>query len=325
MKVKVNGWRRFGIASLFLAVMILVVAGCGSNETSDEETSGDESTTDKIKVTATIGMITDVTRHVGGDLTEVSGLMKEGTDPHLYKATPGDIKKLDNAEIIFYNGLYLEAQMAEIIEQMNSDEKPTVAVGEKLDTSKLIAADPETGGEYDPHVWFDVELWTNVTEEIRDALIAFDPDNKEEYTNNAEAYLAELQELDAYVQEQINTIPEGKRVLITAHDAFGYFGEAYGIEVRGLQGLSTASEAGSKDTVDLVNFIVDNESNAVFVETSISDEAITSVIEGAKKKGHNVVIGGSLFSDAMGAEGTEEGTYIGMVRHNVDTIVSALK
>ncbi|MFC5987461.1 metal ABC transporter solute-binding protein, Zn/Mn family [Marinicrinis lubricantis] len=303
------------------AVLILVLTACGSSGESFSSGAKDDS---KLKVTTTIGMITDVAKEVGGEHVQVTGLMGEGVDPHLFKATQGDVRKLDEADIIFYNGLHLEAKLGDILEQMNED-KPTIAVAEAIEASKLLAGDEEAGEQYDPHVWFDVSHWMTVTETIRDELMKIDPDHSEDYEKNAEAYLTELQELHTYAKVQIASIPEESRVLVTAHDAFHYFGKAYDIEVRGLQGISTASEAGVKDVTDLVDFLVERKIGAVFVESSVSSKSIDAVIEGAEAKGHQIQEGGELFSDAMGPEGTEEGTYIGMVRHNVDTIVGALK
>ncbi|WP_309475266.1 metal ABC transporter solute-binding protein, Zn/Mn family [Bacillus sp. 03113] len=293
------------------------MSGCtNGKETSNEETG-------KLKITTTIGMIADVVKNVGGEHVEVTGLMKSGVDPHLYKASQGDIKKLDDAELIFYNGLHLEGKMGEIFEKMEK-QKPVVAVTKDIKEEDLRSADASLQG-HDPHVWFNVKHWITATKTIRDQLIKQDPDHADDYKQNAVEYITKLEELDAYVREQIATIPEEGRVLVTAHDAFGYFGDEYGIKVMGLQGLSTASEYGSKDVSKIRDYLVENKIKAVFVESSVPKKAIEAVVEGARVKGHEVKIGGELFSDAMGKEGTEEGTYIGMVRHNVDTIVSALK
>jgi manganese/zinc/iron transport system substrate-binding protein len=300
-----------------LAIMGTVSACAGSTKPADSSGEG------KIKVTTTIGMITDIVNNIGGEHVLVSGLMNPGVDPHLYKASQGDIKKLDQAEIIFYNGLHLEGKMVEILEKMRKD-KPTVAVAEHIDT-KLLLSGEGMGSEHDPHIWFDVQLWMKAAEKVRDELVKFDAANKEVYTKNAADYLTKLQELDHYAKQQIATIPQNARVLVTAHDAFGYFGKAYQIDVKGLQGISTASEYGSKDVSELRDYLVANKIKAVFVESSVPKKSIEAVIEGAKEKGHTIQIGGELFSDAMGASGTPEGTYIGMVRHNVDTIVKALK
>lgn len=304
-----------GLLILFISIGLLVT-GCSGQQAGNSEDG-------KINVTATIGMIADIVKNVGGEHVNSTGLMKSGVDPHLYKASQGDIKKLDEADMIFYNGLHLEGKMVDIFEKMEA-EKPTIAVSKDIPESVLLGAG---SGAYahDPHVWFNVKHWISATETVVNELSKFDPDHEQEYKKNAEEYIAKLEELDQYAMEQIATIPEQTRVLVTAHDAFGYFGEAYGIKVMGLQGISTASEYGSKDVSNLRDYLVDNKIKAVFVESSVPKKAIEAVIEGAKEKGHEVKIGGELFSDAMGEEGTEEGTYIGMVRHNVDTIVNALK
>ncbi|MCS7460254.1 zinc ABC transporter substrate-binding protein [Paenibacillus doosanensis] len=302
---------------IFLAVAVGLSA-CGQPQQGASPASEG-----KIKVTATIGMISDVVRQVGGEHVEVTGLMKSGVDPHLYKASQGDVKKLEQAQIIFYNGLHLEGKMVEIFEKMTK-EKPTVAVSRNIAEQQLRGWE---GGEaaHDPHIWFNVRHWISATEVIREELTKLDPAHADDYKKHADDYTKQLQELDDYARNQIASIPEQQRVLVTAHDAFGYFGDAYGIKVMGLQGISTASEYGSKDISDLRDFMVANQIKAVFVESSVPKKSIEAVIEGAKKQGHEVKIGGELFSDAMGEEGTPEGTYIGMVRHNVDTIVSALK
>lgn len=309
--------KHFTIGLCVFMLALFMAVGCSNNKETTTNSEG------KLKITATIGMIADVTKNVGGEHVEVTGLMKTGVDPHLYKASQGDIKKLGEAELILYNGLHLEGKMGEIFEKMEK-QKPVIAVTRDIDEDALRSANDGTAG-HDPHVWFNVQHWMTVTETIRDVLVEQDPAHADTYKANAEEYMAQLEELDAYVKEQIASIPEEGRVLVTAHDAFGYFGDAYGIKVMGLQGLSTASEYGSKDVSTLRDYLVDNKIKAVFVESSVPKKAIEAVVEGAKEKGHEVNIGGELFSDAMGEEGTEEGTYIGMVRHNVDTIVSALK
>ncbi|WP_421385470.1 metal ABC transporter solute-binding protein, Zn/Mn family [Bacillus salacetis] len=294
----------------------MIVSGCSNSDQSDSDPG-------KIKITSTIGMINDIVENVGGEHVDAVGLMKSGVDPHLYKASQGDIRKLDEADMIFYNGLHLEGKMTEIFEKMEK-QKPTIAVTKNIPESSLrTPADGSQG--HDPHVWFNVKHWISATETVAEELSDFDKEHAEDYETNAKEYIKELEELDNYTRDQIATIPESTRVLVTAHDAFGYFGEAYDIEVKGLQGISTASEAGSKDVSELRDYLVDKKIKAVFVESSVPKKAIEAVIEGAKEKGHDLQIGGELFSDAMGEAGTEEGTYIGMVRHNVDTIVNALK
>lgn len=274
-----------------------------------------------VKVTATTGMIADIVKNVGGKHVQVTGLMGPGVDPHLYKASQGDIEKLDDADIVFYNGLHLEGKMTDIFAKMGRS-KPVIPVTEKIDKKSLLKT---TGGQYDPHVWFDVKLWMKATERVKEGLIQIDPAHKKEYEQQADAYLQKLTELDQYAQDQLKQIPEERRVLVTAHDAFGYFGRAYHVEVVGLQGISTASEYGLKDVQRIVNLLTERKIKAVFVESSVPKRSIEAVVQGAKQKRHQVTIGGQLYSDAMGQPGSEEGTYIGMVRHNVDTIVNALK
>lgn len=300
----------YTLLTLVLAVG-MILTGC-SSKTSDDN--------GKIKVTTTIGMIADVVENVGKDYVEVTGLMGPGVDPHLYKASQGDIAKLEEADIIFYNGLNLEGKMTDMFVRMARN-KPTIAVTEYIEESSLF----EVNDHADPHVWFDVKLWMKAVESIRDGLIDLDPEHKSEYEKNAQEYLVKMEELDTYAKKQLSTVPKESRVLVTAHDAFGYFGKAYDIEVTGLQGISTDSEYGLKDVQSMVDMLVNRKIKAVFVESSIPKDSIEAVVEGAKAKGHQVSIGGELFSDAMGEDGTEEGTYLGMVKHNVDTIVNALK
>lgn len=275
-----------------------------------------------IKAVATIGMIADIVQIVGGDRVQVTGLMGPGVDPHLYKASEGDVALLANAEIVFYNGLHLEAQLAEILERMQARTR-TVAVTDGIDRALLLSP-PEFQGAYDPHVWFDVTLWMKAVETVRDSLSEIDPQNAELYAQNAAAYLGELEELHEYVLTQAERVPAEKRVLITAHDAFNYFGRAYGFEVRGLQGISTATEVSTADVQSLAAFIVEREVPALFVETSVPQRTIEAVQAAVRSQGFAVQIGGQLYSDAMGDPGTPAGSYIGMVRHNIDTIVAAL-
>ena len=300
---------------LLLSFLLLAACSGDGNETGSDEKKG--------IVVATTGQIADAVKIIGGDHLQVTNLMGPGVDPHLYKATQSDVKKLDKAEVIIYNGLHLEGQMQDIFDKM-AKQKTVVAVGEKLDKRKLLA-DEGDSALHDPHVWFDIELWKEVVDQIGDTLVKEYPEHKEDFEANEKALLADLDELIQYSKKRIEEIPASQRILVTAHDAFNYFGESQGFEVKGLQGLSTESEYGVKDVQNMVSFLVDNNIKAIFVESSVSDKALKAVIEGAKEKGANVTIGGELFSDAMGAEGTEEGTYIGMYKHNVDTIVDALK
>ncbi|MGG3643665.1 metal ABC transporter solute-binding protein, Zn/Mn family [Bacillus gobiensis] len=303
-------------ASFAFLIVLCFLSACGSSTTS-------ENANDKIRITATIGQITDIANHIGGEHVEVESLMGPGVDPHLYKASQGDIQKLMDADIVFYNGLHLEGKMDEVFEKISKD-KPAIPAAESIPDNQLLGnkANP---GLHDPHVWFSIPRWMFVVDTVKKELSKFQPDLAEEFKKNAESYKQELKELDEYAREQVETIPKESRVLVTAHDAFQYFGEEYDVEVMGLQGLSTDSEYGLKDVQELVNALTERNIKAVFVESSISEKSINAVVEGAKEKGHEVSIGGELYSDAMGEAGTEEGTYAGMFRHNIDTIVSSLK
>jgi manganese/zinc/iron transport system substrate-binding protein len=276
-----------------------------------------------INIVTTTGMIADIIKNVGGDRVQVISLMGPGVDPHLYKASEGDVLRLQEADVIFYNGLHLEAQMGDVLERLNEFGIKTVAVTDQIDRS-LLESPPQFQGNYDPHVWFDVTLWMKAVEQVRDTLVEMDPDSKSAYEENTQIYLSELEELHQYVLDQANTIPAEQRILITAHDAFNYFGRAYGFEVRGLQGISTEAQAGTADVQALADFIVQNQIPAIFVESSVPQRNVEAVQAAVQSQGFEVKIGGSLFSDAMGSEGTPEGTYIGMVRHNIDTIITAL-
>lgn len=276
----------------------------------------------RLHVVATIGMITDVVRNVGGERVVVTGLMGPGVDPHLYKASEGDVRKLYRADVIFYGGLHLEARMGEVLEEMGARTR-VVAVTDAIPRDSLMAS-ADYANQFDPHVWFDVRLWAITVDGVARGLADADPAHAAEYRERAARYRAELLELDAYVRAQARRVPADKRVLITAHDAFGYFGRAYGFEVRGLQGLSTASEAGTADVQELSRYIASRKIPAVFIESSIPTRTIEAVREAVRSRGYDVGMGGELFSDAMGSPGTPEGTYVGMVRHNIDTIVAAL-
>ena len=277
----------------------------------------------KLNIVTTTGMIYDAVLNIAGDSVEVSALMGPGVDPHLYKATQGDLKKLQQANLILYNGLHLEGKMGEIFEKLGKI-KPVKAISSEISPSRLRSSDIYPG-TFDPHIWFDVSLWKEAVQQVHKVLVEIDSTNESYYNQNAEKYFSTLDSLHEAVANSILAIPENQRMLITAHDAFGYFGDAYQIQVKGLQGISTLSEPGLKDVADLVNLIVDNNIKAVFIETSVSKKAINAVVEGCKEKGHSVAIGGSLYSDAMGPFGQFEGTYVGMVHTNVQTIVNALK
>lgn len=299
--------------------LLLFITACGPVATSENTASIGER---QVIAVATTGMIADTVQQVGGERVQVIALMGPGVDPHLYQASEGDVTRMASADIIFYNGLHLEAAMTEVFERMHGRIQ-TVAVTHTIDQTTLLSP-PEFEGAYDPHVWFDIQKWSKVVEAIRDSLIALDSAHTTTYQQNAERYLNELSQLDAYIKEQAQRVPPEQRVLITAHDAFNYFGKAYGFEVRGLQGISTATEAGTADVQALADFIAERQIRAIFVESSVPLRTIEAVQAAVRSRGFEVKIGGELFSDAMGQPGTPEGTYIGMLRHNIDTIVNAL-
>lgn len=300
----------------WLALCLLAIAGCASG--------GGKSKSGKLTVVSTVGMIGDAVERVGGSQVESVSLMGPGVDPHLYRATAGDVQKLDSADVIFYGGLELEGRMTDIFVKMAGRGTPTMAVSEKIPPAELREP-PEFHGKFDPHIWFDVTLWKRAVEAIRDGLAAKKPEGKAEFEANASAYLKELDELHVYVRAQIGSIPKEQRVLVTAHDAFGYFGRQYGMEVLGIQGTSTAAEAGAGALRRLADTLARRKIKAIFVESSVPPATIEALQKAVRAKGWDIAIGGQLFSDAMGPKGTPEGTYIGMVRHNVDTIVKALK
>ncbi|MEI6890648.1 MAG: zinc ABC transporter substrate-binding protein [Pontiella sp.] len=275
------------------------------------------------KVAATVGMIADIVREVAGDRADVQGIIGEGVDPHLYKPTRNDVVALSRADVIFYNGLMLEGKMGDVLIRMARKGKLVYAVTEEiLDQGDYVLTDATE--HYDPHVWMDVQGWIRAVDVVAKGLSNFDPSQQAVYATNAAAYKARLEELDAYARKVLGSIPETQRVLVTAHDAFNYLGRAYGLEVRGIQGLSTESEAGVRDIEQLITFLTERNIPAVFVETSVADKNVRALVEGARAKGHRIKIGGELFSDAMGAAGTYEGSYIGMIDHNVTIIARAL-
>ncbi len=275
-----------------------------------------------LKVVATTGMIADAARQIGGDQVEVKGLMGPGVDPHAYRQTRSDIVAMTRADLILWHGLYLEAQMENFFHDLGR-KRPVVAVAEGVDKSKLRAHD-DYADKYDPHVWMSPAVWRDVVVEVQEALTDARPEAADAFAANTQAFLAEIDQLEAYGKQVLAEVPENNRVLVTAHDAFGYLGEEYGYEVLGIQGISTQSEAGLNRIGELVDTLVDQQLTAVFVESSVSDRSMRALIEGAAAKGHDVGIGGELYSDAMGEPGTYEGTYIGMLDHNISVIAGAL-
>ncbi|MEX3015469.1 metal ABC transporter solute-binding protein, Zn/Mn family [Gymnodinialimonas hymeniacidonis] len=277
---------------------------------------------EQISVVATTGMIADAARVIGGDFVDVQALMGPGVDPHAYRQTRSDIVAIARADLVLWHGLYLEAQLEEFLLEL-AETNRVIPVAEALDSSSLIASE-NYSDQFDPHVWMNPYLWAGVVQEVTAALSESAPDAAESFTANAEAYGEQVEALAVYSEQVLSTVPEQARVLVTAHDAFNYFGAAYGFEVVGIQGISTESEAGLQRIGELVDLLVERDIGAVFVESSVSDRNIRALIEGAAARGHEVVIGGELFSDAMGPDGTYEGTWIGMIDHNVTTIARAL-
>ncbi len=277
---------------------------------------------DRLNLVATVSMIGDAVSAIAGDRADVKTLMGEGVDPHLYRQTQSDIAAMVRADAVFWNGLYLEAQLEEFLEKLGR-RKPVFAIGEAVPLDQRIASE-DYSDRFDPHVWMTPELWRFAVTATRDALIELDPDGADWYQANTQAYLADLEKLADFARTSLETVPEERRVLITAHDAFGYFGRTYDFEVVGIQGLSTESEAGLQRVDEIVSLIVDRDIQAIFVETSVSERNVRALIEGAAARGHKVVVGGQLFSDAMGSQGTYTGTYIGMIDSNVTTITNAL-
>jgi manganese/zinc/iron transport system substrate-binding protein len=276
-----------------------------------------------LQVVATTGMIADAAREVGGSLVDVRALMGPGVDPHAYRQTRTDIVAMANADLVLWHGLYLEAQMEDFLRGLKDEGRKVIAVAESLPRNLLIGHD-DYEDKFDPHVWMNPSLWARAVVAIRDALIAAAPQHEAAFRTNADVHLEELRQLAQYTTGVLSSVPAESRVLVTAHDAFNYFGSTYGFEVMGIQGISTESEAGLKRMSELVELLVERNIRAVFVETSVADRNIRALIEGAAAKGHEVIIGGELFSDAMGEAGSYEGTYLGMIDHNATVIARAL-
>lgn len=307
-----------------IGLMAVTLAMAGCQKATESTTALKRQGSEPINVVCTTGMVADFVKQVGGEHVAVTQLMGEGTDPHLYKASPGDVSKLKNADVIFYSGLHLEGNLISTFESL-SQSKPTFAVTEELlrwHDGRLLETE---GDAHDPHVWFDVGTWKLTLRLIADRLADFDPEHAEDYITNAQTYGKKLDALDVECKTELAKIPADRRVLVTAHDAFHYFGKAYGIEVKAIQGVSTEAEADIRHIEELVTYVTENKIKAIFVETSVSDENVKQIIDGCAAKNHTLAIGGELFSDAMGKPGTPEGTYEGMIRHNLATIVKALK
>ncbi len=311
-----SGRRACWILTGLLCFALFTYVGCESMSS-----SAPVAAKTRWQVACTTGMVADVVREVGGVHVEINQLMGEGVDPHLYKASPGDVRILETADLICYSGLHLEGKLADTLSRLGG-RKLTCALAENLPKDRLLSTE---GSFPDPHVWFDVSLWLETIEPVRAALEKLDPAHATEFAERAARYRQELQDLHVECKAKLASIPKARRVLVTAHDAFRYFGRAYDIEVKAIQGISTEGEAGVKQINELVTFIATHQIKSVFTESSISERNMQSLIEGCGQRGHQVARGGELFSDAMGKAGTPEGTYIGMVRHNVEKIAAGLK
>jgi manganese/zinc/iron transport system substrate-binding protein len=302
------------ILPCLLTLLSILLSGCDRGSAKTAAASA------KPRIVCTIAMIADLTQRIAGERADVSSLMGSGVDPHLFKPTRSDIALLNNADLILANGLLLEGKMGETFDRLAASGKKVVRVAESTPSGSTR----RLGEHADPHVWMDPNLWSIAAVQMRDALIALMPAHKDEFESRARDVVADLARLNAYAAEAFATIPPTSRVLITAHDAFGYLGARYSIEVEGIQGISTESEAGLRDLERLATLIAQRKIRAVFVESTVSERTINSLAKAARDKGQDVIIGGSLFSDAIGKPGTYEGTYIGMIDHNVTTIVRAL-
>lgn len=307
------------------ALAFLLSLACGGCFGPREQGSPAGETAEPLRITCTTGMVGYNVERIGAAHVRVTSLMGPGVDPHLFKASQRDVHHLTEAEAIFYNGLNLEGKMGDLFEKMRASGKATVPIAEEGVDRSLLRSPAAFQGHPDPHIWFDVSMWSQTLKPIVSALSALRPEGRVEFEENAEHYRKELEHLHEECRTRLAEIPRERRVLITAHDAFGYFGRAYDVEVIGLQGISTSSEYGLADIRRIVDLIAARKIKAVFVESSVPRRSIEAVVEGCKARGHAVTIGGTLYSDAMGDAGTPAGTYPGMVRANLDTIVGALK
>lgn len=302
---------------MVLVAMFVLSLACGGASKDSQQSEG------RLRVVATTSIVGDLVRSIAGNAVQLETLMGAGVDPHLYKPSAGDVRKMAAAQLIVYNGLHLEGKMTDVLAEIGTRGVDTLPVAECIPADRLL---PVEGFEtmHDPHVWFDVMLWREAAICLREALVRIDPANAEDYGMRGRALADDLERLDGWVREKVATLPEDRRVLVTAHDAFSYFGRAYGVEVRGLLGVSTAAEAGTADVQRLAGFIADKKLPAVFVESSVPPRFIEALTEAVAARGGAVTIGGSLYSDALGNPGSPAGTYFGTVEANVETIVGAL-
>ena len=310
-------FQRLSISSTILILLLLIISCTETNQKNIRP-----------QIVCTTGMIADAVQNICGNWADVTSLMGAGVDPHLYKASQGDTEKLSNADLIVYNGLHLEGKTEAVLKKLAARKK-VIPLGEYLSPATLLptgnaAPSFEQAGSIDPHIWMDLQLWKTALEKLHSDLMFQFPEHKEEIATNFKRYAQSIDSTHNEMVELIKAIPANQRLMITSHDAFRYFGRAYTIEVKGLQGISTVSELGLQDITQMVNLLSIRKINAVFVESSVSDKAIASVIEGCEAKGHQLKKGGTLFSDAPGNAGTPEASYCGMMLHNARTISAAL-
>ena len=300
----------------FCLMTVMMITGCQKAE--------QKKTSDTLNIVATTTMLADLSRLIGGEHVNVDGLMGPGIDPHLYQASAGDVTLMQNADVVVYNGLHLEGKMGEIFQSLTDRGSTVICIEDGLPKDQLLSWEDDSS-VHDPHIWFQVSLWKSAAKTVADRLSEADPSHAQAYKKNLEAYTLELEKLDIYIRDRINEIPKDQRVLITAHDAFQYFGKAYGLEVRGLQGISTDAEAGTADVSTLADFVTKRKIKAVFVESSVPPKTIEALQAAVKSKGFDVAIGGELYSDSLGGKNSGAETYLLIVKANVDTIVGALK
>lgn len=299
---------------LISTILVIFISACRLNE---QERTG------PLHIVATTGIIEDGLKQIVGDSAEVSALMGPGTDPHLYKPTPFDVELLEDADVIVCNGLHLEGKMSEMLQKYGQT-KPVIAVSDGIDENQLIQS-VDGADSHDPHIWFDPTIWSTGLENVARELGEIEPKNATYFKTNFERYHAEIQKMEDWVEAQFQFLDDGTKVLITSHDAFSYFGKRFGIEVRGIQGISTLSEVGLKDISEMVDFVIERNIPAIFVETSTSNKTAQAIIDGTKEKGYELQMKGPLYSDALGEPDAPAGSYIGMVKTNVQMIVEGLK
>lgn len=301
------------VAVILAAALAASLTGCTSAQAGNN----------KLTVVATTTMLGDLVSNIGGDSVQVEYLMGPGIDPHLYQASAGDVTKMQNADVVVYNGLHLEGKMGDVFASLEGGDKAVVCIEQGLDEDKLLM-DENDMSVHDPHIWFDVDLWKDAATYLAGELATIDADNAAGYEASLQSYLAELEELDTYIRGRAEELPQEQRVLVTAHDAFRYFGRAYGFEVKGLQGISTDAEAGTADVSALADFITERQIGAIFIESSVPAKNVEALQAAVQSRGFDVQIGGELYSDSLGDEASGAETYIKTCRANIDTIVDAL-